>query len=148
MATAISRRGEHDRPSLLRYEAKLSLKTVQWTVFNRQILFGFPSIAIGHSLFCPKRHTVTFWRFTFPRIVQRGSGRVRSPSKCCRISHPFHRFGRKGISPSAEGDQRAPPSGLLRAGLSSTSLSRRLRRLKMSPVLETGDILVIASFLR
>ncbi|MBD5146482.1 MAG: hypothetical protein HDT21_11335 [Ruminococcus sp.] len=52
------------------------------------------------------------------------------------IPHPFHRFERyapagagKGISRSAERDQRAPPSGLLPAVLSWTSFSRRLRRL-------------------
>ncbi|MDE5576933.1 MAG: hypothetical protein K2J11_06070 [Oscillospiraceae bacterium] len=28
------------------------------------------------------------------RTERRGSGRVRSPSKCSRISHPFHRFER------------------------------------------------------
>ncbi|MGN0638752.1 MAG: hypothetical protein ACI4J0_10310 [Huintestinicola sp.] len=32
------------------------------------------------------------------------------PSKCCRISHPFLRFGRiKGISPSAEGNKGLCP---------------------------------------
>ena len=57
------------------------------------------------------------------------------------VSHLLLRFGgyalcssrlsveaQEGISPPAGGDQRAPPSGLLRAGLSSTSFSRRLRR--------------------
>ncbi|MDE5578070.1 MAG: hypothetical protein K2J11_11860 [Oscillospiraceae bacterium] len=28
------------------------------------------------------------------RTTTRGSGRVRSPSKCSRISHPLHRFKR------------------------------------------------------
>ena len=66
------------------------------------------------------------------------------------IPHPFHRFERyapagagRGISRSAERDQRAPPSGLLRAGLSSTSFSRRLRRRSTTTVSAVNQNLYI-----
>ena len=71
-----------------------------------------------------KRSTGTFERGSLFEAVTRGSVLGRSPSKCFRISHPLLRFFCiKGISPSAEGDQRAPPFGNLQAfekGLSET----------------------------
>ena len=45
------------------------------------------------KLLCQKRSTGTFLRVSFLNRYKRGGGRVRLPSKCCRISHPLLRFG-------------------------------------------------------
>ena len=119
-------------------------------------LLGFPSIVgsiFNRSLFRPKRHTVTFWRFTLSRTVTRGSGRVRSPSEWLSpfltpftVLNDMRLRAREGISLPAGSDQRAPPSGLLRAGLSSTSFSRRLRRLKVWPWVKFQPLIFQKSF--
>ena len=122
-------------PLLVAVRNKITLENSPVDCFQQTNFVGIQSIArstFGYSLLRPKRHAVTFWRFTLPRTATRGERSCPLPlGMALAIPHPFHRLGRKGISRSAERDQRALPSGLLRAGLSSTSFSRRLRRLQV-----------------
>ena len=71
-------------PLLVTVQSSVTLENSPVDCFQRTTLFGAQSATI--SLLRPKRHTVTFWRFTVPRNETRRSGRVRSPSK--RLS-PF-----------------------------------------------------------
>ena len=64
---------------------------------------------ISHSLFRPKRHTVTFWRFALLHNATRRGGRVRPSSKRCRVSHLLLRFGRKGSFALCGARPKAPP---------------------------------------
>ncbi|MDE6763304.1 MAG: hypothetical protein K2J73_06465 [Oscillospiraceae bacterium] len=49
-----------------------------------------------------------------PEYVRKGARSYPLPLEMTIvISHPFHRSERKEVSPSADGDQRALPSGLL-----------------------------------
>ena len=87
-----------------------------------------------HGLSRPKRHTVTFWRFTFPRAARKGERSCPLPLEM--LSHfsplsPICACGRgKGISRSAERDQGLCPVDLATFEKVDETFPWRLRRLK------------------
>ena len=93
---SVSRRGEHDRPSFVRYAARLPLKTVRWTVFNEQY---FVWVSKHNYKFVPSQTShCDVWEIYFVAYRKKGERSCPLPlGMTVVIPHPFHRFGRKGF---------------------------------------------------
>ena len=104
MTTVISRRGEHDRPSLLRYAAKLPLKTVRWTVFNKGCFVWISKhSAVNIQLWFALSKTSHCDVLEIYFVSYRKKGERSCPlplGMTVVIPHPFHRFERYALCSS------------------------------------------------